>query len=133
MIFNKGYIKLIDFGTSKKILNFTKTMIGTPHYLAPEILIGKGYGLSVDFWTIGIIMFEMIYGVYPFGNSATQPKEIYSEILYKEVQFSEHNRDLKNFNKLIERFLQRKLSKRLTSSKQLQDAREFVDFKLVYI
>ena len=108
-------------------------MIGTPHYLAPEILIGKGYGLSVDFWTIGIIMFEMIYGVYPFGNSATQPKEIYSEILYKEVQFSEHNRDLKNFNKLIERFLQRKLSKRLTSSKQLQDAREFVDFKLVYI
>ena len=83
MIDSKGYIKLIDFGTAKILNDYTNTVIGTPHYIAPEILHGKGYSLSVDFWSVGICMYEIFYGVYPFGNSAHEVIEVYKEILHK--------------------------------------------------
>lgn len=59
MIDEKGYLKLIDMGTAKILkskngINKTFTLLGTPHYMAPEILKGKGYGLQVDLWSIGI-------------------------------------------------------------------------------
>lgn len=58
MIDDKGYLKLIDMGTAKVLkskngINKTFTLLGTPHYMAPEILKGKGYGLQVDLWSIG--------------------------------------------------------------------------------
>lgn len=58
MIDEKGYLKLIDMGTAKILkakngINKTFTLLGTPHYMAPEILKGKGYGLPVDLWSIG--------------------------------------------------------------------------------
>ena len=58
MIDEKGYLKLIDMGTAKILkskngINKTFTLLGTPHYMAPEILKGKGYGLQVDLWSIG--------------------------------------------------------------------------------
>ncbi len=83
MIDKNGYIKLIDFGTSKIITDFTQTIIGTPHYIAPEILLGKGYTLTSDYWSIGICMYEIYYGSYPYGNSATDILEIYKDILHK--------------------------------------------------
>ena len=83
MIDKIGYIKLIDFGTSKIINDFTQTIIGTPHYIAPEILIGKGYSLTSDYWSIGICMYEIFYGSYPFGNNATDILEVYKDILHK--------------------------------------------------
>lgn len=83
MIDKNGYIRLIDFGTAKFITDFTQTIIGTPHYIAPEILIGKGYSLTCDYWSIGICMYEIYYGSYPFGNSATDILEVYKDILHR--------------------------------------------------
>ena len=59
MIDHMGYLNLIDMGTAKILkpeegMNKTYTILGTPHYMAPEILEGKGYGLFVDLWSIGI-------------------------------------------------------------------------------
>jgi cGMP-dependent protein kinase len=54
----KGYIKLIDFGAAKKITDKTSTVIGTPHYMAPEIVVGEGYSFQVDFWSIGIRLYK---------------------------------------------------------------------------
>jgi len=83
MVDRNGYMKLIDFGTAKMIKDFTQTIIGTPHYIAPEVLIGKGYSLTSDYWSIGICMYEIYYGSYPYGNSATDILEVYKEILHK--------------------------------------------------
>lgn len=83
MIDKNGYTKLIDFGTAKVISDFTNTVIGTPHYIAPEILQGKGYHLSCDFWSVGITIYYIYYGVLPFGNNSTDVVEIYKEIMHK--------------------------------------------------
>jgi len=46
-------MKLIDFGTAKEITDRTTTIIGTPHYMAPEVIIGEGYTFAIDFWSVG--------------------------------------------------------------------------------
>lgn len=72
MIGLDGYLKLVDMGTVKKLSYEnryrTDTIIGTPHYMAPETIKGKGYGFSVDLWSIGIIMYEIVIGSLPYGN-----------------------------------------------------------------
>ena len=44
-----GYLKLIDFGTSKIVTGRTYTIVGTPHYMAPEVILGKGYNINADY------------------------------------------------------------------------------------
>lgn len=83
VIDDKGYVKLIDFGTAIEIKDFTNTISGTPHYIAPEILIGRGYGFSIDYWSIGITMFEILFDYYPFGNDAKDPMDVYREVMKK--------------------------------------------------
>jgi cGMP-dependent protein kinase len=68
MVGTDGYPVLIDFGTAKVISERTFTNLGTPHYMAPEIIMGKGYNHSADLWSFGIILFEFIYGYLPFGE-----------------------------------------------------------------
>lgn len=61
MLNEDGYIVLVDMGTAKKVSidqRFkTSTIIGTPHYMAPEIITGKGYSFAVDLWSIGVILY----------------------------------------------------------------------------
>ena len=56
----EGYIAITDFGAAKIIKERTYTIVGTPHYIAPEIIIGKGYTLSCDLWSMGVILYELI-------------------------------------------------------------------------
>jgi cGMP-dependent protein kinase len=83
MIDNKGYLKVIDFGTAMEITDFTSTITGTPHYIAPEILLGKGYNFSVDYWSVGVTAYEICFNCFPFGNKARDPMEVYKEVLKK--------------------------------------------------
>ena len=80
MVLDNGYIKIIDFGTAKAIEDKTKTTLGTPHYMAPEMILGKGYSFEVDFWAIAICMYEFICGEVPFGDDLEDTMEIYLAI-----------------------------------------------------
>ncbi len=63
-----GNVKIGDFGVSKQIQpnSMMFEQCGTPAYIAPEILRNKGYGLSVDLWSAGVVLFAMLYGSVPF-------------------------------------------------------------------
>ena len=81
MVVTNGFIKLIDFGTAKIIKDRTKTIIGTPEYMAPEVILGKGYSLSADYWSIAIMMYEFVCGKTPFGDGLEEPTDIYLAII----------------------------------------------------
>ena len=59
-------MKLTDFGFAKVVLTRTYTLCGTPEYIAPEILLNKGHGKAVDWWALGILIYEMIHGILYF-------------------------------------------------------------------
>ena len=61
-----GHCKVTDFGFAKKVEYRTWTLCGTPEYLAPEIILSKGHGKSVDWWATGILCYEMLAGYPPF-------------------------------------------------------------------
>jgi serum/glucocorticoid-regulated kinase 2 len=89
-----GHIALCDFGLCKlnmKDGNKTNTFCGTPEYLAPEVLIGKGYTKSVDWWTLGILLYEMIGGLPPFYDENVNV--MYNKILQEKLTFHDFMSD----------------------------------------
>ena len=105
---NKGFLKLTDFGFAKKVLLKTYTLCGTPEYLAPEVLLNQGHGKSVDYWTLGILTYEMLLGQPPF--MAEQPLEIYKLIVKCRPKFPEYvNKGAKSY---IKHLLQADLARR---------------------
>lgn len=62
-------------------------MIEMPHYGAPELIMGQSVGLESDLWSLGILIYEMIYGVVPFAAGSTDPIEIYQKILENNLTF----------------------------------------------
>ena len=66
MLTAEGYLKVADFGFAKKITGKTWTLCGTPDYLAPEIVASRGHGKGVDWWTLGVLIFEMLASYPPF-------------------------------------------------------------------
>lgn len=76
-----GYVKLVDFGFAKKLQAGRKTwtFCGTPEYIAPEVILNKGHDISADYWSLGVLMFELLTGTPPF--TGTDPMKTYNIIL----------------------------------------------------
>ncbi|KAI1779277.1 Pkinase-domain-containing protein [Hypoxylon cercidicola] len=87
----EGHVKLVDFGFAKRLGSRdsrpveTYTLCGTPEYLAPEVIQNKGHTIAVDWWALGILIYEFLTGYPPFWHQ--NPIEIYKQIIEKPVLF----------------------------------------------
>lgn len=90
IIDSSGYLKIIDFGFAKHI-PFMKngvqhsqsyTICGTPDYLAPELVLSKGHDKAVDYWALGVLIYELIVGKTPFMDD-NQP-EVFRKIVHSK-------------------------------------------------
>ncbi|BGP18339.1 Serine/threonine-protein kinase [Rhodosporidiobolus nylandii] len=90
-----GHIVLCDFGLTK--LNMgendrTNTFAGTPEYLAPELILGQGYTRTVDWWTLGVLLYEMLSGLPPFYEEEHQ--KMYRRIVSEPLSFPRSTQQL---------------------------------------
>lgn len=87
MLDTEGYPKLMDLSTAKVVNGRTFTIVGTPQYLAPEIIKGKGYNHLADYWSLGVILYEFVCGTVPYGEGDTDPMIIYKKILCYKLSY----------------------------------------------
>lgn len=110
----QGHIALCDFGLCKlemKDEDSTNTFVGTPEYLAPELLKGEGYGKTVDWWTLGVLLYEMLTGLPPFYDENTN--EMYRKILTAPLNFPGYDVVPPAARDLLTKLLDRNPNKRL--------------------
>merc|ERR1712232_1549977 len=74
-----GHVKLTDMGLSKFVIGKTYTTCGTPDYFAPELLASTGHTNAVDWWTLGVLIFEMMTGHPPFESESHM--QIFSKVM----------------------------------------------------
>eukprot|EP00520_Triparma_pacifica_P005934 CAMPEP_0118657960 /NCGR_PEP_ID=MMETSP0785-20121206/14303_1 /TAXON_ID=91992 /ORGANISM="Bolidomonas pacifica, Strain CCMP 1866" /LENGTH=850 /DNA_ID=CAMNT_0006550925 /DNA_START=127 /DNA_END=2675 /DNA_ORIENTATION=+ len=88
LISTDGYLKIVDWGFAKKVVAKTYTTCGTPEYLAPELVQGTGHGKGVDYWALGILIFEMLVGRTPYvGDNPDDTMAICRNIMNDEIDF----------------------------------------------
>ena len=88
LISTDGYLKIVDWGFAKKVVDKTYTTCGTPEYLAPELVQGTGHGKGVDWWALGILIFEMLVGRTPYvGDNPDDTMAICRNIMNDEIEF----------------------------------------------
>ncbi|KAJ4405935.1 cytochrome c oxidase subunit 1 [Gnomoniopsis sp. IMI 355080] len=112
----EGHIRLVDFGFAKRLGNKdgsteTYTLCGTPEYLAPEVIRNNGHTTAVDWWALGILIYEFLTGYPPFWHQ--NPIEIYKQIVDKPVVFPQEPAISDNAKHIIRSFCTVDRSRRL--------------------
>lgn len=124
-----GYLKITDFGLSR--MNVTekeaRSICGTPEYLAPEIIMKIGYGKSIDWWTLGCIIYEMLVGIPPFYSN--NRSELFEKIKFSQPKYpkflSEETKDL------LVRLLSKNPEQRLGTKNGAEEIKSHPWFKIV--
>lgn len=88
MLDDNGYLKVVDFGLAKVVKGRTWTICGTPEYLAPEVVLSKGHNRGVDWWGLGILIFELTAGYCPFVGDDNMV--VYRLIVENKINFPTH-------------------------------------------
>jgi serine/threonine protein kinase len=110
----KGFLKVVDFGLAKICRDRTWTLCGTPDYLAPEIILSNGHDKGVDYWALGVLIYECCAGFVPFYSD--DPMEVYQLILSRDLNFPSHFS--RACTDLVEKLLNSNQSKRLGKTKK---------------
>ncbi|XP_017844059.1 cAMP-dependent protein kinase catalytic subunit 3 [Drosophila busckii] len=117
LINRDGHLKITDFGFAKKLRDRTWTLCGTPEYIAPEIIQSKGHNKAVDWWALGVLIYEMLVGYPPFYDD--QPFGIYEKILSGKIEWERHMDPIAK--DLIKKLLVNDRTKRLGNMKNGAD------------
>lgn len=107
----------------------TNSFVGTEEYIAPEVIRGDGHNVGVDWWTLGILLFEMIYGFTPFKGETIN--ETFSNVLNNRVSFPNNKNVSRLCKNLIEKLLMKDETKRLGSKNGAADLKSHAWFKKV--
>eukprot|EP00668_Euglena_longa_P034603 GGOE01044428.1.p1 GENE.GGOE01044428.1~~GGOE01044428.1.p1 ORF type:complete len:402 (-),score=95.29 GGOE01044428.1:401-1495(-) len=117
----KGYCCLADFGLARDFQldpaldsDRTASFVGSPFYVAPDVLQKKGYGKSVDWWSFGVLIFRMVAGAVPFSGRTT--RDLFNNIANKPVSFTQYTWMSDHVRDLITGLLQKDETKRLTGA-----------------
>lgn len=128
LVDENGHIRLTDFGLSKcgfHSNDLTKSFVGSPEYMSPEILLGKHYNFSVDFYTLGVLLYELVTGLPPFYNE--DKMKMYRSISYSPLKLpAKLTGPLGN---LLMGLLHKNPQLRLGSQRGIQEIKEHVYFK----
>jgi serum/glucocorticoid-regulated kinase 2 len=121
LIGEDGYLKLIDFGMAKFVGNGEKatSFCGTPEYLAPEIITGEGHNKAADWWSFGILIFEMLCGIPPFYCENNE--KMYELIMHAELRFPKKIAVSDVAKDLLKKLLIKKQNNRLGSQNGFAD------------
>ncbi|SCU77580.1 LANO_0A00738g1_1 [Lachancea nothofagi CBS 11611] len=107
----------------------TNSFVGTEEYIAPEVIRGNGHTAAVDWWTLGILIYEMLFGFTPFKGDNTN--KTFSNVLKNEVSFPNNNEVSRSCKDLIRKLLIKSEGKRLGSKFGASDIKKHAFFKKV--
>ena len=107
----------------------TNSFVGTEEYIAPEVIWGKGHTSAVDWWTLGIFIYEMVFGITPFKGATRN--ETFANILKNEVKFPEYNSMSSSCRNLVKKLLVKDPAKRLGSKSGASEIKSHAFFKTV--
>ena len=96
---------LSSFSFAKIVPERTFSIVGSPYYLAPEIITGKGYTFHSDLWSLGVLIYEMLYRIMPFGHGEKDPFAIYEIILKENHRYPVFIKESMKPKGIIERLL----------------------------
>ena len=83
-----GYLKLVDLGFAKQMdSGQTYTVCGTPDYIAPEIIASKGHNKAVDYWSLGVLIYEQLTGLTPYYDPQGNVFQIYEKIMKEQLRY----------------------------------------------